>query len=117
MIEELVAKVFCTRDCAHLSHWKTRCFSEHMALGSFYEDVIESIDKFVEAHQGAYGKQIDEVKLSNKMSDVLSCLRSDAEWISKNRETLCDGIPALENILDDLVGIYLSTIYKMEFLK
>lgn len=53
MIEELISRIFKTRNQAHLSHWKTKSFSEHKALGSFYDDVIDKLDDLVEACQGS----------------------------------------------------------------
>lgn len=40
MIEDLVARVFKTRNQAHLSHWKTKSFAEHQALGGVYLSTI-----------------------------------------------------------------------------
>lgn len=115
MIEELVAKLFRTRNQAHLAHWKTKSFAEHKALGSFYEDLIESLDTLVEACQGSKGI-IGHVDLSCKdeSMDVIKALTDDANWISKNRSKIAHGVPALENILDEIVGIYLSTLYKLK---
>ena len=62
MIEELISKVFCTRNCAHLAHWKSDSYAEHTALGEFYDSVIDIIDNFVEVYQGNYTK-IKTVKL------------------------------------------------------
>ena len=39
MIEDLIARVFCTRNCAHLAHWASDSYAEHEALGSFYENI------------------------------------------------------------------------------
>ena len=47
MIEDLVSRAFAIRNAAHLAHWATKSFSEHMALGSFYDEVIEKIDGIV----------------------------------------------------------------------
>ena len=55
MIEEFVARVFKTRNQAHLMHWKTKSFAEHQALGGFYDDVIDALDKLVEATQAQRG--------------------------------------------------------------
>jgi hypothetical protein len=69
MIEELVAKVFRTRNQAHLSHWKTKSYAEHQALGSFYDDIIDTTDKLVEACQGSKGI-IGHVDLSCKDESI-----------------------------------------------
>ena len=115
MIEELVARVFKTRNQSHLAHWKTKSDAEHRALGSFYDDVIDTLDKLIEACQGSKGI-IGHVDLSCKDEsvDIIKCLTDDANWISKNRAKLGHGVPALENIIDELVGVYLSTLYKLK---
>lgn len=114
-MEELVAMCFQTRNHAHLTHWKTKSYAEHQALGSFYDDLIDILDKLVEACQGSKGI-IGHVDLSAKDEsvDIIKRLTADANWISKNRTKLGHGVPALENIIDELVGLYLSTLYKLK---
>lgn len=115
MVEELVARVFRTRNQAHLSHWKTKSYAEHQALGSFYDNIIDIIDKLVEACQGSKGI-IGHVDLSCKDEsiDIIKMITDDANWTSKNREKIAHGVPAIENIVDELVGEYLSTLYKLK---
>lgn len=115
MIEELVARVFKTRNQAHLAHWKTKSYAEHKALGSFYENVIDELDGLIEACQGSKGI-IGHVDLSCKDEsvDIIKCLTDDANFISKNRTKIAHGVPALENILDEIVALYLKTIYKLK---
>lgn len=115
MTEELIARVFKTRDHAHVTHWKTKSYAEHQALGSFYDKLIDMIDKFVEACQGSKGI-IGHVDLGRKdeSMDIVKMMTEDANWISRNRSKLGHGVPALENILDEIVSLYLSTIYKLK---
>lgn len=115
MIEELVSRAFKTRNQAHLQHWKTKSYAEHQALGSFYDDLIDTLDKLVEAAQGSKGV-IGHVDLSCKDEsvDIVKALADDANWISKNRTKIASGVPAVENIVDELVGTYLTTIYKLK---
>lgn len=115
MIEELIAMCFRTRNQAHLMHWKTKSYAEHQALGSFYDDLIDTLDKLVEACQGSKGI-IGHVNLACKDEsvDIIKCLTDDANWISKHRANVAHGVPAIENIVDELVGIYLSTLYKLK---
>lgn len=115
MIEELISRIFKTRNQAHLSHWKTKSYAEHQALGEFYDSLIDTIDKLVEAHQGSKGI-IGHVDLSCKDEsvDIIKNLTDDANWISKNRPKIASNVPALENIVDELVGLYLTTLYKLK---
>jgi hypothetical protein len=115
MIEELIAKVFATRNNAHLEHWRTGSFAAHMALGDFYEDVIETVDKLVEAYQGNFGKVkvVPDIKQSHN-DDCIKCLSEDVAWIAKNRSKIARNVASLENIVDELTGLYLKALYKLE---
>ncbi len=116
MAPELICRVFCSRNAAHLAHWRTKSFAEHSALGSFYDDVVDALDKFVEAYMGARGKVIDQfdIPATPQVKEILKHLSEEVNWINQNREAIADEVPALENIVDEIAGIYLSTIYKLK---
>jgi len=120
MIEELISRVFYARNLAHFEHWRAKgegSFAKHMALGEFYDGVIDAIDPLVEAYQGAYDliKAIPAPKQT--MSDSLKCLEADAKWIEENHEKICGGNRAVANLIDTLTGVYLSAIYKLRNLR
>jgi DNA-binding ferritin-like protein len=117
MIEGLVSKVFAARNAAHLEHWATGFYAQHVALGDFYDGVIDLIDKLVEAYQGNFGKiKVKELE-GNDDGTILEMLEQDVVWINDNRKDIANGVAALENIVDELTGLYLSTIYKLKNLK
>ena len=116
MIEQLIARVFAVRNATHIAHWKTKSFSEHMALGDFYDGVIDIVDSLVECYQGNFGI-IGTVPLTNLTGDTLKTLEQDVVWIANNREKICGEVDALENIVDELTALYLKTIYKLKHLK
>lgn len=114
MVEELVSKVFAARNATHIRHWATKSYAEHVALNGFYDGAIDLIDKFVEAYQGCYGL-IDMKELSNDIEkDVIKLLNAQYQWIGENEEEIAGEVSALENILQELSGLYLTTIYKLE---
>lgn len=118
MIEELVVRVFSTRNAAHLAHWKTKSYAEHVALGDFYGDVIDAIDSLVEAYQGSFGLiSVGKNVKASEEEDIIARLQDDAKFMNKNRSEICKKIPALENILDSIVDKYLTTVYKLKNLK
>ena len=39
----------------HILHLQSRSYSQHMALGAFYDGIGDLVDAFVEAFQGKYG--------------------------------------------------------------
>ena len=117
MIEELIYRIFETRNEAHLSHWTTDSYAEHVALEGFYSAVLGPLDELVENYQAAFGI-IGEIPCEEDEEDeepsVLKCLKDDVKWISKNRSKISKNISTLENIVDNISSIYLRTIYKLE---
>lgn len=114
MIEEMIKRVFEIRNSAHFQHWKTRSFSEHEALGHFYPEIIETLDKYVEVYIGGV-EDLKDVKGVDPAT--IKMIEEQMLWLAKNRADLAKGAPALENILDDLVGTYARTLYKLEKLR
>lgn len=120
MIEDLISRVFYTRNVAHWNHWRATgagSYAKHQALGSFYDEVIESLDAVVEAYQGAFELVGNIPSPGAAPSDILKMLEGDAEWIEKNHEAICKGNRAVANLIDTLTDTYLSAIYKLRNLK
>jgi hypothetical protein len=118
MLEQLIARVFYARNLAHWNHWRTDSYSEHKALGKFYDDVIDAVDALVEAYQGAFELVGNiPVPASSKNQDILDTLTVDSEWLEKNHEEICKGNRAVANKIDELTAVYLTTIYKLRNLK
>ena len=114
MIDQLIARVFEARNAAHLEHWKTPSYATHEALGRFYDSIIGLIDALVESHMGAIGK-IGKVDLGPRQTKAcVSLLGEHVVWISKNKNDIYQDIDALENIVDEIVSLYLTTLYKLK---
>ena len=113
---EFIALLFMARDITHREHLKTRSYAVHMALGSFYPEIIELADDLAEAYQGCEGKLIQIPYVKNTATgSVDSILRTHLDWIEKNRNKLTDE-SSIQNIIDEIVGLYQSTLYKLKFL-
>jgi len=117
MIEELVSHVFALRNAAHLSHWATKSYSEHKALGKLYDDLIDKIDAIVEAYQGYYGL-INEVRITMiPKGNMADTVRNELSWLVQNRDKIAKKNTMIENLIDDLMQTYSSTHYKLVNLK
>ena len=115
---DFVGTLFLARDVAHSVHLNTRSFSKHMALNSFYDEVIELADKFAEAYQGRHGL-IGPISLmsAKKTTNIVEFLEDSLADVEKMRFEVCEKTDtALQNIIDEIVGLYLSTLYKLKFL-
>ena len=114
MVEKLIEKVFHARDASHIEHWKTNSYSRHQALCEYYDEVVDALDKFVEAYQGTFGIIGD---VAGQEKDVAKMIHDDIIWLNENRSQLAKGVPALENILDELTALHMKTLYKLENLR
>jgi hypothetical protein len=112
MIKDLIQRMFAARNAAHLEHWKTNSYAQHKALGGYYDVVIDKLDDLIEAYQGSFGL----VNLS-ETDNIIKLINDELLWLNENREAICKGVPALENILDDLTALHMTTLYKLENLK
>jgi len=117
MIEQLISRVFYARNLAHYEHWRTKSYAQHKALGKFYDSIIDALDALVEAYQGLNGLIGSIPSPTDTKGDSLKILKADAEWIEANHEEISGGNRAVANLIDNVTGIYLTTIYKLENLK
>jgi DNA-binding ferritin-like protein len=120
MIEELISRVFYTRNVAHWQHWRAKgagSYSKHKALGNFYDDVIEALDPLVEAYQGAFDLVGTIPAPPKAKDDILAHLEGEAAWIEEHHEDICQGNRAVANLIDGLTAVYLTAIYKLRNLK
>jgi hypothetical protein len=115
---DFVGTLFLGRDVAHSVHLNTRSYAKHKALQKFYSGIVDMADKFAEAYQGRYGL-IGPISLQStkKPGNILEFLQNQVEEIEAMRYKVCkkDDSP-LQNIIDEIVGLYLSAIYKLKFL-
>ena len=115
---DFVGTLFLARDVAHSVHLNTRSFAKHSALNEFYDEIVELADKFAEAYQGRHGL-IGPVSLmsAKKTTNIVEFLEDSLADIEKMRYEVCEKTDTpLQNIIDEISGLYLSTLYKLKFL-
>jgi hypothetical protein len=89
-----------------------------MALNTFYDGVIDLADKFAEAYQGRHGL-IGPISLmsAKKNGNIIEFLEQSLKDIEGMRYEVVEKTDtAIQNIIDEIVGLYLSTLYKLKFL-
>jgi len=115
---DFVGTLFLARDVAHSVHLNTRSFAKHKALRHFYNNIVDLADKFAEAYQGRHGL-IGPITLmsAKKTGNIVEFLEDSLSEVEKMRYDVCkkEDTP-LQNIIDEIVGQYLSSIYKLKFL-
>lgn len=100
---------------AHLMHLKTKSFAQHMALGDYYEEIVDLVDGLVESYQGKYGviEQYPDVYHSPK--DPIKYFESLQRFVSDARQDLPQD-SELQNIIDEIADLINTTTYKLKFL-
>ena len=120
MIGRLIAILFLSRDLAHRDHLKTNSYAQHIALNEFYDAIVDLADKLAEAYQGRHGiiENIPLLKDENPKSVPADMLQNHMEMVEKLRYTAIEKTDTpLQNIVDEVIGQYLSTLYKLRNLK
>jgi hypothetical protein len=96
----------------------TRSYAKHKALGGFYGKIIDLADDVAESFQGRHGL-IGPITLhsAKKTNNVIEFLEDSLKDVEDMRYKVCDkDDTAIQNIIDGIVDLYLSTLYKLKFL-
>ncbi|CAB4164611.1 hypothetical protein UFOVP830_56 [uncultured Caudovirales phage] len=115
---DFVGYLFLARDVTHSVHLNTRSYAKHKALQKFYEDIVDHADSFAEAYQGRHGL-IGPISLmsAKKTGNVIEFLEDQLAEIEKCRYEVVDkSDSSLQQLIDNIVELYLTTLYKLKFL-
>jgi len=99
---------------SRIFHWQTPSYSEHKALGGYYEGLVDLIDSFTESAMGQVGvprgnwtlnlRNYGEYDLEEFMNNSLSDLK-------KMKTSVSEDMSDLQNILDEMIGLTTRTRY------
>jgi hypothetical protein len=117
-VAKFLSTLFNSRDQAHIFHLQTSSYAAHKALGSYYEDIVDLIDKYAENFQGRYGiiRGYTPQRQYFEGDTVVKYFTGVSTYIDSIRT----GLPQdsdLNNIVDEISSLVNSTIYKLKFLK
>jgi glycerophosphoryl diester phosphodiesterase len=115
---QLVGHLFLSRNVAHSVHLNTRSFAKHSALQTFYDEIVDLTDKFAEAYQGRHGLIGPiAVPAAKKTTNIVEFLQAAMTEVEEARYEVCEKTDTpIQNIIDEIVGLYLATLYKLRFL-
>lgn len=125
---ELIALLFLARELGHRAHLRLRgpgAYAAHMALNDFYSEIGDKADAIAEAYQGQFGELLEVPMLEGALPDgfatgaqFVPVMREHLNWLAQNRYTACSREQtAIQNLIDEAVSAYQSTLYKLEFLQ
>ena len=102
----------------HILHLTTTSYAEHKALGTYYREVADLVDEFIEAFQGKYGLLHDftiDYELPGQPFEYMMYLQDKVATLRKEERFPQDS--ELQNIVDEIAQLIDSTLYKLRFLK
>ena len=100
----------------HFFHWSTDSFSKHMALGEYYDEIVELTDDLVEAYMGCYEKITTFPSIYHQPKEPIKYLESLKAFVKDARQDLPQETE-LQNIVDEIAQLIDSTLYKLKNLK
>jgi hypothetical protein len=115
---EFLGLLFLARDVAHSVHLNTRSYAKHVALNIFYDRIVGAADDFAESYQGRHGL-MGPIALhsAKKTTNIIEFLEDSLKQIEDVRYEVVDKTDmSLQQLIDNIIEIYLRTLYKLKFL-
>lgn len=118
-LEKLVAYLLHSQTQTHVFHLQTKSFAEHKALQGYYEGIDPLVDAIVESYQGKYeliksyeSFAIDAYSGKSQLETYFKALSKKVEDVHKQINDTY-----LQNQLDTVNELIVSTLYKLRFLE
>lgn len=113
-MEEVISKLFQSRDIVHLKHLRETSYSKHIALDGYYKGVLKLLDRLVESSQYDSLLQI-RIPQAPYVEDIVGYM----EGLSNYIETVYEHFPKSfqKAIVDDIAELINSTLYKLKYLQ
>ena len=123
-VSKFLSKLLESREMAQVYHWTVKgdmgSHAAHLALQTYYEEVIEFIDDIVEIYQGQYGliEGYDVIDTTDsKSKDRLDYFKEIVEFVKSGRTCIKAEDTHIHNIIDELIALQYKTIYKLTYNK
>ena len=97
-------------------HLQTKSYSEHKALETYYDEIIDIVDRWAEVFQGCYSVIETYPSDFHIAKSPLPYLGKIKDFVDSIRKVLPDETQ-LQNIIDEACELIDSTIYKLKVLK
>jgi len=105
-----------SRNQAHIFHLQSDSYAKHIALGEYYDGIVGLMDSLVETYQGTNPVIMDYVNNDKYTGYTKEGVTKYFEGLLKEtveaRNLFTDS--DLLNILDEIVSLIKSTLYKLK---
>lgn len=117
-METMASHLLFSQTQVHIFHLQTDSYAEHKALQGYYEGIDDLVDSLIESYQGEndiiQNYSSFPMKKYEGKEMVINYFDELLKMIEENREDLPSH---LQNIVDTIVELITSTLYKLKRLK
>jgi hypothetical protein len=116
-IGDFILAILHTITNTHILHWQSKSFSEHTALGEFYNELQDLVDTLVESMQGKYQTILQfPATYHAPAASGLEELQVFGQYFAQGRQQLPQD-SEIQNLCDEIAALIDQTTYKLTFLK
>lgn len=112
---ELVMDLLHSATVTHIMHWQTESYAAHIALGEYYDGIVELVDAVVEAYQGKTKIILRKFPVEMESYEDMAPL-AYLEYISAELtegRALFGEDSEIQNLVDGIADLIDSTMYKL----
>lgn len=117
IVSEFIGALLHSATITHFMHLQAQgegSYAKHIALGDYYDGIVDLVDGLAESIQGAYDIIIEPYSPSfgNVSSEALEYMQSLREYV-RNKRTLMPQDSEIQNDIDSIATLINSTCYKL----
>ncbi len=115
-VADFVSCLLFSRTQAHIYHLQTSSFAKHNALGDYYDSIVGLVDSLVESYQGSNPNitgYSNNYTISNSEGAVVPYFEKLLLMVMEGR-MLFGTDTDLQNIIDEIISLIKSTLYKLK---
>ena len=114
-VSELVGLGLTVQGLAKKAHWSTKSYSQHKALGSYYDDLSDLIDTLVEQSQADKLLKIPNYTVTDAGDFIVReiesfCAACKAVYMKAEKEKYFD----VSNTIAEIMTLNYQTLYKLK---
>jgi len=113
---KFIADSFAIRTATHLAHLSATSYADHMALGEFYDGLLDLVDEYAEIYMGLEKRIAAFPKVMLPDDEPVQMLEDYLQLVTEEAAEDHDS-EALKNVLAEIEALTARTLYKLVNLK
>lgn len=114
-VGSFVGALLASREQAHVYHLLTRSYAAHKALQTYYEGIVDLVDKYAETYMGKTGRRIRFPSSMNRRVNTRPT-NAKAYFMALFKRVHAMRLPKtsyLQNIRDEIEELIKQTVYML----